>query len=109
MSELSPGPWVWTNLDDENDHDQPVALRDCNGKYVIEPYLGWSLEPGEGLDEWGMEISDDDARLIAAAPDLLHELKAARLELEAYCLAESGEDYNKPSMNAAIAKAEGHD
>lgn len=46
-----------------------------------------------------------DARLIAAAPDLLEALIDARKQLEDYERSLNGEGYNSPSINAAIAKA----
>lgn len=48
-----------------------------------------------------------NARLIAAAPDLLEALIDARQQLEAYEQERTGERYNDPSINAAIAKATG--
>lgn len=49
----------------------------------------------------------DDARLIAAAPEMLEALKEARRQLELYEESATGETYNSPQINAAIAKAEG--
>lgn len=100
MSGHTPGPWAWTNLDDEDSCDQPVSLRGSAGDYVIEPYLDWSLEPGEGLDEWGMEISEANARLIAAAPDLLKALKRINRDWD-------GEPEDMQEVRELILRAEG--
>ena len=46
-----------------------------------------------------------NARLISAAPELLEALEDALTQLEDYEEAISGEKYNSPLINAAIAKA----
>lgn len=53
------------------------------------------------------EMATANARLIAAAPDLLAALKSARNQLEGYETVMSGETFNDIQINAAIAKAEG--
>jgi len=50
--------------------------------------------------------SEANARLIAAAPELLEALIEAREQLQGYASA-AGEYYNSPMINAAIAKATG--
>ena len=91
------------------------------GKHTPAPWhVGKDADEGEGRG-WFVggggycrahmvgPISDTEAnaRLIAAAPDMLEALIAARAELEAYELDASGEGYNNPTLNAAIAKATG--
>ena len=51
----------------------------------------------------------NDARLIAAAPDLFGALIDARKQLEEYERYISGEKYNSLMINATIAKATGED
>lgn len=46
-------------------------------------------------------------RVMRAAPEMLEALIDARRELEEYELERSGEAYNNPALNAAIAKATG--
>lgn len=96
MNKHTPGPWnlkVHTGKDEE-----------------IGPVDDWTVEGGgvaicfEGLYNPNAQA---DARLIAAAPELLEQLINARKELEDIC-ADNGFDlYNNLSLNAAIAKATG--
>src|SRR5690606_13444411 len=65
----TPGEWKWTRLYD--DGSGPLCLVNENDDPVILPFLDWSLEAGEGMDDWGVEVDEDDMRLIAAAPDML--------------------------------------
>lgn len=61
-------------------------------------------EVGPGCtDESYQKLRD----IMEAGPDLLEALIEARNQLEKYELADSGEDYNSPLINAAIAKARG--
>ena len=55
----SPLPWVW-------DSDLR-ELRDADGESVINAFVEFSLEPGEGIDEQGLEVSPEDAALIVRA------------------------------------------
>jgi inactivated superfamily I helicase len=63
MSAYSPGPWVCGNFD---------FVRDAKGNAVAAVYGGW----GERLSI--PEVEQANARLIAAAPQLLEALNAAR-------------------------------
>jgi len=94
----TPGPWEWT-------HD-------------AEPYSSqWTLSPGvlmvDGQDgtPGGDEIHRANARLIAAAPDLLAAVKDARSMLATVEVVdgEDGDPWSKAlaRMDAAIAKATG--
>ena len=97
----TPGPWAV----DENDHQWITA--DCDGLIVAEiPY-------GEGEEtDRHHEINDANARLIAAAPELLEALRdMVRINqnkegyFRGHSHAESGSVYEQ--ARAAIAKAEG--
>lgn len=87
----TPGPWVvdWDS--------RTATVRTCMGRAVARCYQG-----------------DDDASLIAAAPELLaaaRALLAQIIETSAYDDAQSGEDdgllRDVEAARAAIAKAEG--
>jgi hypothetical protein len=87
----------------------------------VDTYGGAVLIPVARVEQTGEQQDSDgrvftlggsseaNARLIAAAPDLLAALKSARAQLESYEEARSGESYNDTQINAAIAKAEGSD
>jgi len=102
----TPGPWVVVIDDDGN----PLSGRpgvfssdelDCGIVHwdgFVQPY--WRSARGD------KEIHAN-ARLIAAAPDMLEALISARTELEAYELDASGEGYNNPTLNDIIARATG--
>lgn len=97
MSEIkhTPGPWV---VDPED--ARFVIAPDPDGD---EP---WQIARAAEFAGPG-EATIPNARLIAAAPDLLRELIEARAELEAYELEATGEACNNPELNAAISKATG--
>lgn len=91
----TPGPWKAI----DNYNEMPVG---CDG-FVIESVDGMHIIP-DGMQRLGCEKAD--ARLIAAAPELLAVLK----ELEES--AEYWSEYDVPigivyRIRAAIAKAEG--
>ena len=105
MSEqnFTPGPWIFSvrNLDDDsseigilsNWHDSPIDVIRC-GKAPFS------------------DSATANARLIAAAPDLLAELQRLREKLQAYLdnedamiYLEAGDDIE--SIDAVIAKAKG--
>lgn len=89
------GPWVWA--------DGYEGLFGLGPENEVLHYADYE---GMWIAEWS-ERGVANARLIAAAPDLLHELIKARAELEAYELEATGEGYNNPALNAAISKATG--
>ena len=60
MSKHTPGPWEW-----EGESSEYWALNGNNGQHEV---IGTLLDGG-------MEVSEEDARLITAAPDLLEALK----------------------------------
>jgi hypothetical protein len=63
----TPGPWVWL----ERDHEAQYLYS------AREPAGGWVLNPQADVGDYGLsvnkwvDVSQADARLIAAAPDLL--------------------------------------
>lgn len=93
----SPGPWsVYTSPDGS----KLVGIGDSNAEGVADC--------GFGIWRGGDAEAIANARLIAAAPDLLEALKEARTQLEQYEAVETGEDYCDLQINAAISKAEGN-
>jgi hypothetical protein len=92
MSQHTPGPWVVYEFVDGYDIRAPEA----------ECYVATASDP-EAV--WGAIGREEDARLIAAAPDLL-----AGLEQAIWMLYGIGVDPEKPAMEsfaAAIRKATG--
>lgn len=97
----TPGPWSWSNLsEDEN------SLRGEGGKIV---FWGDNISSGFQTDDgWAARIgatnSDDEsecnAKLIAAAPDLLEALQYARRFM-------NKQDHDIEYVDAAIARALG--
>ena len=89
MSKHTPGPWSCFN--DE--------VLDANGR-VIAHILTSQYEVGANVA--------CDARLIAAAPDLLEALELARLHLDLlYPTGLKDNDFLCRTVNDAIAKAKG--
>ena len=95
----SPGPWIV-------DPDDPLSIV-CPA--LSTPTL-WE-EVAECSDETGRERALADARLIAAAPDLLSALKAVQPEMRREHDAGDGHfsTAEVEAVEAAIAKAEGKD
>jgi len=93
MRKHTPGPWEWEWLRSER-----FALNGNGGDEVIGTFR-----------DGGMDIGEADARLIAAAPDLLEALKGASVVIDA-CIRNTA-TVPVPGisriMRAAIAKAEG--
>jgi hypothetical protein len=83
MSEHTPGPWVWTDYGELSGAGDVVMDAD----YFSEP-------------------SEADARLIAAAPDLLAACEAMLVELDEW-EQELGRHPACDLARAAIAKAKG--
>lgn len=111
MSEMkhTPGPWL---TDRNNAHSGQIAtIYGCLGNDWVEVWTGsWCFEDTL-LDE---ERQEANARLIAAAPELLDALQAAKNTLvafkfqpgEANCW-EHHDEENLAMVDAAIAKATG--
>ena len=104
MSKHTPGPWGWYSNRALEAKNETVLVGDC------------------GLPSCGrtrLFVSDADARLIAAAPDLLAALKALLAEAESmgYALDQefrvaSDGNRSEPTFDAAkaaITKAEGEE
>jgi len=115
QEEHTPGPWLVTMWRDEYGTTSYKVLGHCETAISVEPagYYEDGYEPP--TDQYGYYQPDENmdcmafrvanARLIAAAPDLLDALQDALCALEC-----CGKDY--PAMSkarAAIAKATGHD
>jgi hypothetical protein len=100
MSTHTPGPWMWDSDPVKGDPLNRVRFRVVSrGKTVTQCYYSSSDEQAE-----------HDARLIAAAPELLEALQALRLarEQDKYPSWEKGvPNFNKAEALAdvAIAKA----
>jgi len=91
----TPGPWTY------------VESPDCAGDFQIGPHPGWA---GGTVAESTTTV--DDARLIAAAPEMLAELHSLRELLERTALAaemkgqSAGPAYRRlETLLAVIAKA----
>lgn len=72
MNKHTPGPWISHKADDLHGHDHFVM--------TASGFLGYLPKESEG---GGVQLfTEQDARLIAAAPELLEALIAANAELE---------------------------
>ena len=104
MSKHTPGPWTFTSEQISDDgvqiHDEIRCFHLQSGDTVVLDGCGCCDSPRLG--------NPADARLIAAAPDLLEALESM---LQSFLITQSLEDYpidapcNK--ARAAIAKAKG--
>lgn len=100
MSAHSPGPWQlqeWTVRDSDGAIEGGgLQVVDANGHTITA-----------GTYEGSTDTEEADARLIAAAPDMLQALRRAVLALAfaAESSAAMRDDYN--AVSAAIAKATG--
>jgi hypothetical protein len=98
MSKHTPGPW---QIGNKNQHNASFVYAENGEDTVCMVYEIWSHRTVEECKDCkGMA----NARLIAAAPELLVELKKASAMLSR-CGFESSDEYQ--SAMAAIAKAEG--
>lgn len=117
MSKHTPGPWHWINSETDQpfDFDAPwdgegrPSLRTVaefqkhkNDRYTLPNWI---------LDAEPMENGNDaaNARLIAAAPDLLEAAASARNALSELLMTRDPVVYSDAlrKLDAAIAKAEG--
>lgn len=105
MSEHTPTPWKWDSV--YKDGSGPDALRGPNNEDVAVPFLDWSPEPGEGLDDWGLEISDADKEFIVRAVNSFDALVGA-LELAERALSNSPAtfEHELPVIRAALEAAQ---
>lgn len=100
MSAHTPGPWL---TDRNNCHAGQIAtIHHCIGNDWVEVWTDKWCE-GDRLTE---EVMEANARLIAAAPDLLAALESALHVMNNEC---DPDEYATPFANirAAIAKATG--
>ena len=102
----TPGPWEWNRPPISHD-DEFRSLAGADGKGVFrlnDVYLGYP-ECGQDLV---IELSNEDARLIAAAPDLLDALNDL-IRWDEDPLASGNDKYfaMTAKARAAIAKAKG--
>lgn len=116
INSITPGSWVWgdwTILDADREaqaRGEPywtlVKAGKSNKNLIKGPFGRKVREPeyiahGRGHEEWAINISDADARLIAAAPEMLEALKLARALL-------NGRPSDVPEqIHNAITKATG--
>lgn len=108
----TPGPWrVWDETTVWQDSEPKDSSSYSLVKLLAEAYAG-----GRGRDYISREEATANARLIAAAPDLLVALKEARdfiqikRDQSLRCsdgISASEADARLQQMDAAIAKAEG--
>ena len=71
MGGHTKGPWVWA-LDRQN---QPECLRQSGSGDVVANAQADISDYGLSVNPW-IDVSEQDARLIAAAPDLLEALRS---------------------------------
>lgn len=85
----TPGPWIVEHgsYDEQTNDYPPVVTHEARNVCTVESYYG---------------DDEDNARLIAAAPDLLEALIECEVLLDQFPLI-------KRRVKAAIAKAEGRD
>lgn len=91
----TPGPWTWL------DYPSGAKLLVAPSRAVIHAPFPMALEP--------MTLSEDDARLIAAAPDLLSACQAAIAASEHITAYATDKRMTAAleQIRAAISKAEG--
>lgn len=89
MSKHTPGPWTWGES-----YNGLYGSGKDNEVLRFAPYEGMYLD-------WGSKSRDANARLIAAAPELLEALKLAR------SIIGHPDDAHSKLIDAAIKKAEG--
>ena len=94
----TPGPWILTT--------EPTEVEGVNVHFSIDSHTHISICGGQSQEHMKDAIYEDEcranARLIAAAPELLEALK----ELVEY-MAAAGFDVSLDAARAAIAKATG--
>lgn len=104
MTGLAPVPWS-IDLDSlDSQWTDSISIKDAEGGHVVHLTRGYEGSPttGEGCPSW------TNARLIAAAPDLLEALK----DLLNDCINFDGgklTEIFQVRATAAIAKAEGRE
>lgn len=102
----TPGPWTWTGSEFAASRGNVLELGDDGGCSDPECCGGPSYH---------IEVSEDDARLIAAAPELLEALEALLVmmdreqprKLDTALSWRANDEYARALAASAIAKAEG--
>ena len=102
-SQHTPGPWEVVSLEDDSRFSKGWRSIIAGKAFVIWPSSYTTTRFGDTQEIIGSEISEPDARLIAAAPELLEALRQTLFHLEA--LRGTGEVIDM--ARAAIAKARG--
>lgn len=96
MSKHTPGPWAV----DESRHDGCINR--------IEPFRHIGMASGYQVNPGDREENEANARLMAAAPDLLEALEQARKYVAfAFDQGIEGAEKTGLDLDAAIAKARG--
>jgi hypothetical protein len=109
MSKFTPGPWLYAHRKtaaSNGSHSTEVFTEDGgSGKGVVATCAWYPMPPTES----GVigTYRDANARLIAAAPDLLAVTKLAKQALSACAPPDFEFDNLLDAIDAAIAKAEG--
>ena len=103
MSKHTPGPWSVSGIRTHADPDEKYLqiIADDGKKSGTFAYVCWSDRTNEDFI-----ASHADARLIAAAPEMLAALKEVFGGMVAE-IGQRGVDVNFPLLRAAIEKAEG--
>lgn len=96
MSKHTPGPWRCTKTQDN------VIVNEGGDKWIARALIGTTRSPRFIADA---EVAAANARLIAAAPDMLEGLKGIRANL--IRLAWEENSLMIEGIDALIAKAEG--
>lgn len=91
MSAHTPGPWEWG--------------RDMGFFWVETEKDGYNVASVTNHND--KRENEANARLIAAAPELLEMALELKTELELIAMEEGAEPYNNPRLNAVLAKATG--
>jgi hypothetical protein len=97
----TPGPWHWTHKSD-GVNDWGHCGPDLIGPNKESIVRAW------GHDEWGIEVLTENARLIAAAPELLAACQLLMTQYDAQPeFVMGGKLTNEPflTIRAAITKA----
>jgi len=121
----TPGPWQWrinratkriylngrglTVMDFVRYGMNNAAPRFLDSEHLMQRADELAINiPGEGHhSHWNQDINHDDARLIAAAPELLEALKGEISVMRSDCNERNCGKCSRCKSYAAIAKAEG--
>lgn len=104
MSKHTPGPWIFEN----RDGDHPLNDQNgwgCHGLWAVNG--GFILGDGAGWDSGYQGPNEADARLIAAAPDMLELLQSIRAVMPRTACAGCTVDNYAEDIDALLAKIDG--